>query len=132
MAAAPPGIAADRGELRRGPPDLVRRGGGRAGHQEQPFHAVGFDDGPLQGAHATHRPAHDERPPVDAEGVREGGLGRHLVADGEEREPAAPGTAVGGGRGGARGALAATQHVGRDDEPAIGVQGQARTASSQP
>src|SRR5207249_5164578 len=40
VAALPAGVVADRGELRGGPADLVGRGGGRAGQQAQPRHAV--------------------------------------------------------------------------------------------
>jgi len=71
-------------------------------------------------------------PPVDAEPVREFDLRGDLVADGQVREAGAPFGAVWrkGGRPGA--ALAAAEHVRRDHEKPVGVDGQARSDDSAP
>ena len=53
--------------------------------------------------------------------ARERDLRAHLVADREEREPRAPLDAVGRERGGTGRALASADHVGGDDEVAVGV-----------
>ena len=80
-------------------------------------------DGPLQRAHATHRATDDQRPPVDPERAGERGLGGHLIAHREKREPGPPRPTVRRRRARSGGALAPAEDVGRDDEPAVGVQG---------
>ena len=57
---------------------------------------------------------------------------RDLVADGEEREARAPLDAVGRERGGPGRALASAEHVGRDHEPAVGVDREPRADDAGP
>ena len=59
-------------------------------------------------------------------------LGRHLVADGDVREPAPPGLPVRGRGAGPVRALAAAEHVGGDDEPLVGVDRCARADEAVP
>ena len=121
VAAVEVGVGGDGGLLRGGVGDLLGRGPGRRGEQEQPHDPVGHRDGPLERAHATGGAADHGLPAVDAKGVGHGDLGRDLVADRERREAAAPRLPVGREARRARGALAPTEDVGRHDEPAIGV-----------
>ena len=114
------------------PADLVegdvlgRMAGGRRDRQrrEDP---LGIARRPLQHLHAAHRAADDREQRVDAEMVDQPRLGAHHVADGDHRQIEPLGLAgrrVGRGRAG--GAHAAAEHIGADDEEAVGVDRPAR------
>ena len=124
VAAEPRRVGGDGRQLRGTPGDLVPAGGGGAGQDDEGAHPVGVGDGPLQGPHASHGAPDDERPALHGEGVGEGALGRDLVPDRDGGEPAPPRPTVRTGATGTGRALAATQDVRGDHEPARGVQGE--------
>ena len=77
---------------------------------------------PLQHLHAAHRAARHREQRVDAEMVEQHRLGAHHVAHGDNRKIEPPWHAGGGiGRGRPGRAHAAADHVGADDEIALGV-----------
>ena len=97
-----------------------RARGGDADRREQPLRIVGR---PLQHLHAAHRAADHREQLLDAQRVEQHGLGADHVADGDHRELQAVGLAGGRiGRRRAGGAAAAAEHVGADDEEAVGVE----------
>ena len=121
VAAVPARVLADRRDLGSRPGDLVgRRRRGRA-QQQQPLHPLGRHHGPLDRPHAAHRAAEHGGPAVDPHGVGEALLDRDLVAHRRAREPRAPRAPVGSRARRSRRALAPAEDVGRDDEPAVGV-----------
>ena len=126
VAAGPARVGPDRRLLRRLGADLVGGGDGARGQEEQRGDAVGHRHGPLQRPHAAHRAADDARPAADPEGVGQRRLDADLVADGHLGEAGPPAAVVRGRGGGPRRPLAAAQHVGADDEEAVGVQRAAR------
>ncbi|OUD93822.1 hypothetical protein CMMCAS04_06500 [Clavibacter michiganensis subsp. michiganensis] len=132
VAVAVGGIHPDRLGLHGVERDLVGAGDGGGREDREPAHPAGEPHAPLERLHASHGPADDRRPHVDAERVGEGGLHGDLVADGDEGEARAPLGAVGRQGGGAGRALAAAQHVGGDHEPAVRVDGEARTHDARP
>ncbi len=106
--------------------DLVGRRRRRRGEYGEPRDALGLAHTPLERVHAAHRAADDRGPHVDAERIRKAHLGGDLVADGQVRKASRPFVPVGGDRRRSRRALASTEHVRGDDEPAVGVDGGAR------
>ncbi len=123
VAVAPIGIGHDRlaADLVEG--DVLRRVARGGGDRHGGEHALGIVRGRFQHLHAAHRAADGAEQLVDAEMVEQTHLGAHHVADGDHRESVAPGFA-GGGIDLARpgGAHAAAEHVGADQEIAIGVE----------
>ena len=67
---------------------------------------------------------------LNAEQIRQEGLGLHLVADGDEREATPPRGAVAGRRRGTGAALTPTEDVGSDHEEAVGVEGATRATAA--
>ena len=125
LAALEARIDVDRLELHGVERDLVRGVDRRCRQDADPRDAVGKADGPLERVHPAHRSAEDRGPHVDAERVGEAHLCGDLVADREVREARGPLVAV---RRDARWpgrTLASAEHVRRDDEPAVGVDGRA-------
>jgi len=99
-------------------------GGDRHGRE----HAVGEGGGPFQHLHAAHRAADHAEQSLDAQMVKQPRLDLHHVADGDAGEGQAPGLAGGGiylFRPG--GSHAAAEHVGTDQEIAVGVENAAGT-----
>ena len=94
-------------------------------------HALGGARRPLQHAQAAHRRADDERPRVDAEQVGQRGSRRRPGRARSVGGTVLPhGVAVGRRRRRPGGALTAAEHVGCDDEPAVGVDRRARARPS--
>ena len=118
LAALEARIDVDRLELHRVEGDLVGGVDRRGGQDADALDPVRKADRPLQGVHAAHRAADDRRPHVDSERVGEPHLRGDLVADREVREARRPLVAVRRDARGSGRALAAAEHVGRDDEPA--------------
>ena len=121
-AAAPFRVGHDRlaPDLVKG--DVLRRMAGGGGDRHRGEHRFGVCHRPLQHLHAAHRAADDAEQLVDAEMLDQQLLRPHHVADGDHREGQAIGQAgrrVGVLRPAA--AQAAAQHVGADDEIAVGV-----------
>ena len=114
------------------PPDLVKSDVLRGvpcsrGDGNGRVDPMGVTGRPLQHLHATHRSADDTEELIDAEMIDQRHLRVHHVADGDDREIEAPGLAGHGvDAGRARRAHAAAEHVGADDEEAVGVDGLAR------
>ena len=127
IAAAPIGIGHDRlaADLVEG--DVLRRVPRRGGDRHRGEDALGIGRRPLQHLHAAHRAADDAEQLLDAEMVDQLLLRAHHVGDGDDRKVEAPGLAGRGvdlrrpGR-----AHAAAQHVGADQEIALGVEHLAR------
>jgi hypothetical protein len=67
--ALPAGVGGDGVHERLGEQEVVRRVLGRAGDRRRPLHHLGVADRPLPRLLAPHRPADDERQPLDAEPV---------------------------------------------------------------
>jgi hypothetical protein len=123
IAAVPPfrighdGLAAD---LMEG--DVLRRMPRRRCDRQCREHAGRIARRPLQHLHAAHRPAGNREQRLDTEIVEQHGLRAHHVADGDDGKieaPRAAGFGIDGGRAG--GAHAGPNHVGTDDEVALGV-----------
>jgi len=90
-------------------------------------HPLGVEGRPLQHLHAAHRAAGDAEQRLDAEAVDQLRLSAHHVANRHDGEIEAVRFARGGiERGGPGGAQAAADHVGADDEEAVGVERSAR------
>ena len=122
------GLPADlvEGDVLRGVPG---RGGDRHGRE----HAVAVARGPFQHLHAAHRAADHAEQLLDAEVIDQRHLRVDHVADGDDGKVDAPGLAgVGVDAGGAGRAHAAAEHVGADDEEAVGVDRLARARPSSP
>ena len=94
-----------------------------AGDRQRRENALGIGRGPLQRLHAAHRAADHAEQRVDAEAVEQHGLRAHHVGNGDDREIQPPRLAGGGiDRGRPGRAHAAADHVGADDEVAVGVE----------
>ncbi len=122
VAAAPVRVELDRPAADGAPGDLLGRRlhAGRDGDDRA--HPLRVHDRPLEDLHPAHRAADDGVPAGDAEVVGEPGLDAHHVADRDDREARAVRPAVDGVRRRRAGrALAAAEHVGAHDEPAVGV-----------
>ena len=98
-----------------------------AGDRQRREHALRIGRGPLQHLHAAHRAADHAEQRVDAEPIDQHGLRAHHVGDGDDgkiQPPHLAGRGIGRGRPGR--AHAAADHVGADDEVAVGVERPAR------
>ena len=108
--------------------DVLRRMPGGGGNRHGGRDPFGMTRRPGQHLHAAHGAADDAEQLVDAEMIDQRNLRLHHVADGDDRKIQAPGLAgLGVDAGRSRRAHAAAQHVGADDEEAVGVDGLART-----
>ena len=88
----------------------------------------GITHRPFERLHAAHRAARHAQQPRDAERIDQHLLQPHHVANGDHRKRQRIRPAGGGiDRGRPGGSLAAAQHVGADDEIAVGVERLART-----
>ena len=97
VAAAPLRVGADRRASARGTARSPPRSPARPTEiTTARCDALALADGPLEHAHATHRPTDDRVPAVDAERVGERNLQRDLVADRRDREPRPVGPPVRG------------------------------------
>ena len=56
----------------------------RDADDEGALHALGMEDGPLQGLHAADGAAHHQPQLADAERIEKLRLGAHVVADGDQ------------------------------------------------
>ena len=108
--------------------DVLRRMARAAGDRQRREHPLGIGRGPLQRLHAAHRAADDAEQRVDAQTVEQHGLRAHHVRNGDDRKIQPPQFAGGGiGRRRPGRAHAAADHIGADDEVAVGVE---RTAGA--
>ena len=108
--------------------DVLRRMPRAAGDRQRREHPLGIGRGPLQRLHAAHRAADDAEQRVDAQTIEQHGLRAHHVGNGDDRKiqpPQFAGGRIGRGRPGR--AHAAADHIGADDEVAVGVE---RTAGA--
>ena len=108
--------------------DVLRGMPGGGGNRHRGRHPFGMARRPRQHLHAAHGAADDAKQLVDAEMIDQRHLRLHHVADGDDGKIQAPGLAgLGVDAGRSRRAHAAAEHVGADDEEAVGVDGLART-----
>ena len=108
--------------------DVLRRMPRAAGDRQRREHAFGIGRGPLQRLHAAHRAADHAEQRLDAEAIEQHGLRAHHVGNGDDRKiqpPQFAGGRIGRGRPGR--AHAAADHVGADDEVAVGIERAAGT-----
>ena len=75
--------------------------------------------------HAAHRTTDERGPAPDPEPLAERAVGAGLVTDRDVREVGAPFGAAGRECCRSSAALAAAEHIGTDDKPAFGIDGQA-------
>ena len=108
--------------------DVLRRMARAARDGQRREHAIWIGGGPLQRLHAAHRtPGHAEQR-LDAEAIEQHCLGPHHVRYRDDRKIQSPHFAGGGiGRCGPGRAHAAADHIGANDEVAVGVQRAAGT-----
>ena len=103
--------------------DVLRRMPRAAGDRQRREHALRIGRGPLQRLHAAHRAADHAEQRVDAEAIEQHGLRAHHVGNGDDRKIQPPhfaGGRIGRGRPGR--AHAAADHIGADDEVAVGIE----------
>jgi hypothetical protein len=131
-AAAPVGVGHDRLTAGFVEADVLRglSRGDSDGHSRED--AVARLDGPLQHLHAADRSADGEENVGDAQPFQQRDLRARHVGDGDHREVCAPVGAVRLQAGRAGRAHAAAQHVGTDDEEAVGIDRQAGTNDQRP
>ena len=106
----------------RAPTNLPWRSRHRRRDRGDRFHPIGKHQAPFDDLHATHRSANHRMPGIDAETRRQPCLGANHVSNRDGRKPHAvglPGLWV--RRRWACRPLAATEHIGTDHEPPIGV-----------
>ena len=126
-AALPVGIGEDRLPSHLVERDVLRRVIGGAGDRQGGEHRIRIARHPLQHLHPAHRAAQHGEQPRDAQVVDQHLLRTDHVVDGHRREIGAPrARAVVAQAARAGRAHAAAQHVGADDEVAVGVDRPAR------
>ena len=108
--------------------DVLRRVTRAAGDRQRGEDAVRIGRGPLQRLHAAHRAADHTEQRFDAEAIEQHRLRAHHVGNGDERKIQTPHLAGGRiGRSRSGRAHAAADHIGADDEVAVGVERAAGT-----
>ena len=103
--------------------DVLRRMPRAAGNRQRREHALRIGGGPLQRLHAAHRAADHGKQRVDPQAIQQHGLRAHHVGNGDDRKIQSPhfaGGRIGRGRPGR--AHAAADHIGADDEVAVGIE----------
>ncbi len=126
----PPGegrVGRDRGDLLEVVDHLQRGDPEPGGHRDDQADAVGMAGGQREGHQPPGRPSHGRVEPPDTEVVEQSQVGLDHVAEADRREARAIGPPGGGvGRRRPARSVAATQVVGADHEPPIGVDGPPR------